>query len=177
MLLENLQLTLNDIPSLKDVEYQGHPKDYKDQRLLSLMLFMLVLSAGWIIPLVTMGFRFSTEATEFKVALVIFGIWSVIFTLSLIAELKGFKKRGYALRQHDITYKKGYFFRSQTTVPFNRIQHCETSQGPFSRAFNIMSLKIFTAGGATSDLRIRGLRPEEAERLKDFVTEMAAKHE
>ncbi len=173
MLLENLQLSLDDIPSLKDVEYQGHPKDYRDQRLISLMIFMLVLSAAWIIPLIS----YFTARVPAKVSLIIFGIWTLILIISLIAEIKGFMKRGYALREHDITYRKGYFFHSQTTVPFNRIQHSETSQGPFSRAFNIMSLKIFTAGGAASDLRIRGLRPEEAERLKDFITEIAAKHE
>ncbi len=173
MLLENLQLTLDDIPSLKDVQYEGHPKDYRDQRLISLMIFMLILSVGWIIPLVS----YFTSDLPAKVMFITFGSWLFIFIFSLIAEIKGFKKRGYALRQHDITYKKGYFFHSQTTIPFNRIQHCETSQGPFSRAFNIMSLKIFTAGGATSDLRIRGLRPDEAERLKDFITELAAKHE
>jgi len=168
MLLENLELSIDDIPSLKNVEYTEHPKDYRDQRILSLLIFMVVLSAGWVIPLI---------ARELSASGVIFCVWVFIFGLALFAEIKGFKKRGYAIREHDITYKRGYFFHTQTTVPFNRIQHCETSQGPFGKAFNIMSLKIFTAGGAASDLRIRGLRPEVAERLKDFITELASKHE
>ena len=40
-----------------------------------------------------------------------------------------------------------------------------------------MALKIFTAGGATSDLRIGGIRPDEANQLKDFITEASSQHE
>ena len=78
MLLENLQLSLDDIPSLKDVEYQGHPKDYRDQRLISLMIFMLVLSAAWIIPLIS----YFTARVPAKVSLIIFGIWTLILIIS-----------------------------------------------------------------------------------------------
>ena len=168
MLLENLQLNSSDLPQLEEVEYREHPSDYRDLRLLILMIFMVLLSAGWIIPLILW---------KLKVMGIFFGVWSLILGVFLLEEIKGFKKRGYVLRQRDITYKKGFLFHSQTTVPFNRIQHCETSQGPLSRAFNLMTLKIFTAGGATSDLRIGGIRPEEANQLKDFITEASSSYE
>ena len=35
--------------------------------------------------------------------------------------------------------------------------------------FKLSSLKVFTAGGESSDLVIPGLLPEDAHRLKDFV--------
>ncbi len=156
MLLENLQLDKSDLPQLENVIYSKHPTDYRDMRLLVLMIFMLLLSGIWIMQLIFWNLT----------ALgVLFGVWSLMITLFLVEEIKGFRRRGYALRQRDITYKKGFLFHTQTTVPFNRIQHCETSQGPLSRAFGLMALKIFTAGGATSDLRIGGLRPEEANQL------------
>jgi membrane protein YdbS with pleckstrin-like domain len=88
----------------------------------------------------------------------------------------GFQHRGYAVRQQDITYKKGWIFRSRTTVPFNRIQHSEINQGPLDRKYGISSLKIFTAGGSTSDLTIPGLPPEEAERLHEFITDQTSAH-
>lgn len=168
MLLENLQLDKSDLPQLAEISYSEHPKDYRDLRLLVLMIFMVLLSAIWIIPFILWNL---------KLMGVLFGVWFVLLSLFLVEEIKGFKRRGYALRQRDITYKRGFLFHSQTTVPFNRIQHCETSQGPLSRAFGLMALKIFTAGGATSDLRIGGIRPDEANQLKDFITEASAQYE
>jgi len=168
MLLENLQLEKSDLPLLGNVDYSPHPKDYRDMRLLILMIVMFLLSGFWIMQLVFLNMTAMG---------VIFLIWVGLLSLILLEEIKGFKKRGYALRQRDITYKKGFLIHSQTTIPFNRVQHCETTQGPLSRAFGLMSLKVFTAGGASSDLRISGLRPEEANRLKDFITEASSTYE
>ena len=132
------------------------------------MIVMFLLSGFWIMQLVFLNMTAMG---------VIFLIWAGLLSIILLEEIKGFKKRGYALRQRDITYKKGFLIHSQTTIPFNRVQHCETTQGPLSRAFGLMSLKVFTAGGASSDLRISGLRPEEANRLKDFITEASSTYE
>ena len=86
----------------------------------------------------------------------------------------GFSRRGYALRERDLTYRKGWIFFSTTTLPFNRIQHTEVSQGPIEKKFDLCTLKIFTAGGSTSDLSIPGLEEEEAQQLRDFISKKAA---
>ena len=91
----------------------------------------------------------------------------LIFSLLLVRSV--FRKKSYAIRQKDIIYKKGLFWQSSTVIPFNRVQHCEVSQGPIDRYFNLAELKIFTAGGASSDLTIDGLLPETANRIKDFI--------
>ena len=137
-------------------------------RLLIVMIVMFLLSGVWVMQLVFWNLTAMG---------IIFSVWALLLSVILMEELKGFKRRGYALRQRDITYKKGYLFHSQTTIPFNRIQHCETSQGPLSRAFGLMTLKVFTAGGASSDLRISGLRPDEANKLKEFITEASSSYE
>jgi len=76
---------------------------------------------------------------------------------------------GYALREKDIVFKEGYLWRSVTVVPFNRIQHAEVEQGPFDRLFDLSKIKIYTAGGSSSDLQIPGLRPTESESIKFFI--------
>ncbi len=63
------------------------------------------------------------------------------------------------------------------TIPFNRIQHTEISRGPIERKYELSTLKIYTAGGSTSDLSIPGLEAEEAEQLKEFVAKKAAIYE
>lgn len=99
-------------------------------------------------------------------------IWIVLATMTAISVLfvySEFHKKSYAIRQKDIVYNSGLFWRSSIVVPFNRVQHCEVSQGPIDRFYNLAELKVFTAGGSSSDLSISGLSPETAARIKDFI--------
>lgn len=95
----------------------------------------------------------------------VFGFISV-----LIVKKIGLKKRKYAVREKDISYKKGILFRSLTTVPFNRIQHVEIDEGPISRLFGLVSLSVFTAGDSSDDLKVSGLLKEEAKQIKEFIS-------
>jgi len=92
-----------------------------------------------------------------------------LMTLSLLFIYYEFRRKSYAIRQKDIVYNSGLFWQSSIVIPFNRVQHCEVSQGPIDRFYNLAELKIFTAGGASSDLKIDGLNPETATRIKDFI--------
>ena len=76
---------------------------------------------------------------------------------------------GYALREKDISFKSGWLWRSMTTIPFNRVQHCDLKQGILDRRFGLSRLTIYTAGGQSTDLMIPGLNPETAERLKTYI--------
>ena len=78
-------------------------------------------------------------------------------------------RRGYAVRDKDILYKAGVFWRSVTAVPYNRVQHAETGSSPMERRFGLARLTVFTAGTASGDLRIEGLDETRAERLRIFV--------
>ena len=78
-------------------------------------------------------------------------------------------KKGYAVRDKDILYKSGVFWRTVTAIPFNRIQHVEKSSTPLDRKFNLASLQLFTAGGSGGDLQIHGLPARAAEKLRVFI--------
>lgn len=81
---------------------------------------------------------------------------------------------GYAIRNRDILFKKGWLWKSNTMIPFNRVQHCEVNQNPIERYFGLAKLKVFTAGGTSSDLSISGLTPAKAEQLKHYITTQTA---
>ncbi len=66
-------------------------------------------------------------------------------------------------------FRSGVFWRSVTAIPFNRIQHVETSSTPLDRQFNISTLQLFTAGGSKGDLKINGLGKDVAEQLRVFI--------
>ncbi len=88
-----------------------------------------------------------------------------------------FPRKGYLVREHDISFKKGLITFKLTTVPYNRIQHVEVNQGLLPKIFQLASIKIYTAGGSYSDLSIPGLQSNEAHRLKAFLSDQISGHE
>ncbi len=82
-------------------------------------------------------------------------------------------RKGYVVRDKDIVFRSGVIWRSVTAIPFNRIQHVETSNTPLDRKFDIATLQLFTAGGSSGDLKIDGLGSDTAEQLRVFVLEKA----
>lgn len=163
-MLYNNQIYPNELPSINDIEYHGLQKEY----LTALMISQSILWAVILIISFGSSFIYDEEVpgwTEY----VVYGVSILIAAFSITMSYIGFKRQKYALRQRDIVYSSGVLWRSNKVVPFNRIQHAEVSQGPLDRLFNLGRLKIYTAGGSSSDLSIPGLNPDEAERIKFFI--------
>lgn len=97
--------------------------------------------------------------------LVFAGLCFLNFRLTYLA----FKNKAYAIREHDILYQTGWLIKSLHVCPYNRIQHCSVDAGIFERNLGICKLRIFTAGGNDSDIIIPGLKPEEANSLRDLI--------
>ena len=100
-------------------------------------------------------------------------LWAVLAALLLGWPTLSVPRKGYVVRDKDIVFRSGVIWRSVTAIPFNRIQHVETSSTPFDRRFDIATLQLFTAGGAGGDLRIDGLGRDTAEQLRVFTLEKA----
>lgn len=165
---QNESVETGKLPRIEEVPFQKHPRRYMGYRRIQTSIFWAFPILGVLIP-----------------AIVVPGEWIfyvgtpvLIFTVLSFATIPiGYRKRSYALRERDITYKKGWLFNSIVTIPFNRIQHTEISRGPLERKFELSTLKIYTAGGSTSDLSIPGLEVEEATQLKDYVAKKVAIYE
>lgn len=152
------------LPQVKKIIYQKVERSYLNASIIGTIIFGLILLLGWI------GFYFAAEDAPVFIKTLIPILFVVFFCLALISSIQGFKYMGYAIRQQDIVFKKGWLWKSNTMIPFNRVQHCEVNQNPIERLFGLASLKVFTAGGASSDLSIAGLTPAKAEQLKLFIT-------
>ncbi|WP_257666417.1 PH domain-containing protein [Parapedobacter tibetensis] len=106
--------------------------------------------------------------------LVAYILWmGSVFVVQRIA----FRKRGYALRQRDLIYRRGVLATITTIIPFNRIQHVALNEGFLSRYYGLAQLQLFTAGGASSDIRISGLVKDEAERMRELIMRQIADEE
>jgi membrane protein YdbS with pleckstrin-like domain len=79
----------------------------------------------------------------------------------------------YELREDEITWKRGVWFRTTGIVPYNRITNLDVRQGPFMRYLGISSLAIQTAGysgQAVPEIRIEAI--EHAEELRECIRSM-----
>ena len=98
-----------------------------------------------------------------------------VIVISSIANLailrKAYRFKGYALREHDITYRSGVIFPKTTTVPFSRIQQVSINQNPISRYFGLCALDVVNGAQSLSSLEIHGLTKEKAESIKNIMTQ------
>lgn len=77
----------------------------------------------------------------------------------------------YVEREDDLLISRGVLWRELTVVPYGRMQLVEVTSGPLERRYGLARVQLHTAA-ATTDAEIPGLVPEEAERLRDRLTEL-----
>ena len=118
-----------------------------------------------------------SDNTPFKVLIGVPSIFMVLFVWRSVFIILGFPKKGYLLREQDVSYRRGLLFYKLTTIPFNRIQHVEVSQNMIEKGIGLSRVKIFTAGGSVSDLSIPGLLPDKAHQIESFLLAKVSTHE
>ena len=160
----NPQLDIEGLPKIEDLEFIALEKSYLKVILFYNTLFNLILLGAWIALYII-----QPEEVDEQYLLPIGLLIVVRIIWSYVSRIIGFKKKSYALRSKDIVYNRGWLWSRTTIVPFNRVQHVSIDQGPLERNMNLSKLKIFTAGGNSSDLTIPGLRPEVSNQLKDYI--------
>lgn len=164
MEFSNQQVEEWQLPSVLDIKYRPIEKKHRTVSIIASMIFtFIILVIPFIINMASSDTWFYDQLIYILVG------WLLITGFFILLSFQGYKHKGYALRERDIIFKEGWIWRSSTVVPFNRIQHTEIDQGPIERMFGLSKLKIFTAGGASSDLKIPGLLPETANKLKDYI--------
>ena len=172
MEFQNNQVDTFTIPKSEDVQFEKLDPAYKKVSIyITAIIFVIILMAYLIMGIfVEVLYQFPW--------LLLFGVaWFVLTGLFILLAAKGYDYEGYAVREKDILYQSGIFFRSTLIIPFNRVQHCEIEHGPVDRMFGLAELSLFTAGGSSSDLSIPGLDQEKASALKNFITNRVAADE
>ncbi len=167
----NEQISTDILPTIKDIDYQPLNKAYLKVEIIGLSIIWLIVAGG-----INTGIFFSDIEPRW-IPIVVLSILATIIITSYVVTIKGFYRKGYALRHLDIIYKEGLIWRKQLLVPFNRIQHAEVNQGPIERLFKLGELNIYTAGGSSSDLSIKGISKEDAMSMKHFLLSKTASDE
>jgi len=161
-LFTNDQIDLQGLPDAEQMEMIPLEPAYKTVRYISAALIaFVIITASWAIVM------FQPDLAPY--GYIGAGLMTLIAWWMVVYNGLAFHYMGYAIREKDITYKSGWLWKSMTTVPFNRVQHCDLRQGIIDRRFGLSKLTIYTAGGQSTDLMIPGLLPETAEKLKTFI--------
>lgn len=173
-MFDNKQIDISTLPQVAQVDFKNLHTKYKTVvgiRLLIASIFILLLSSS---PYIFQHITNSLPISDIWLVSIC-GVGVLLVILMCIISLKGVQMKGYALREHDIIYKTGIISRSQTVIPFNRVQHVVVYEGALLRVFGLCTVEFFTAGGALGDLKISGISKEEGERLKAYVIQKITK--
>ncbi|MDD1673276.1 MAG: PH domain-containing protein, partial [Methanomicrobiales archaeon] len=99
----------------------------------------------------------------FVVGIILFFTWASLY----------YQNMWYELREDEMSWKRGIWFRKTGIVPYNRITNLDIRQGPVMRALQISTLSIQTAGysgQAMPEIRIEAI--VHAEELRELIRAM-----
>lgn len=144
------------------------------------VVFTPLQPAYWKVLLVNLTVFFSVLAIALAVGLIYnedisqnYLLFLVLYALLLVVSVfftrLGFRKKGYAFRNHDVLYRSGIIATNTIVIPYNRVQHVALHEGFVSRMFQLAKVEIFTAGGNSGDIEIPGIAKEEAENIKQLL--------
>ena len=168
MSFSNQTLSLDDLPHLRTVDWIPMPPEHRREIRIELAIFLGILLLAGVSAAIAS--YLAPAATTLKVVLALGFTLLIVLWLGIAwLALQRVRRKGYALREHDLAFRSGVIFRKQVVLPFNRIQHVEVSSGPLQRRFGLATLKCFTAGGTDVDLSIGSLLQNDAERLRELV--------
>lgn len=80
-----------------------------------------------------------------------------------------YRRWGYDMGVEQLRILRGFLWRTDTIVPFNRIQHIDVAQGPLQRFFGLSTLIVHTAGTHNSIVTLPGLATADAEDMREVI--------
>jgi membrane protein YdbS with pleckstrin-like domain len=138
---------------------------------MNFLLVVFVLFALFYLPMVAFN------PVPPYVHLVVLGGTLVLVILFFIWVSLYYDSMWYELREDEMSWKRGVWFRRTGIVPYNRITNLDLVQGPVMRALGISTLSIQTAGysgQAVPEIRIEAI--EQAEELRELVRTLVRGH-
>src|SRR5688500_14187730 len=136
-----------------------HPNYVKVVRLGTLMFALPPVAVALML-------EFSGELPRgmFLVPVVLLALYLIIRT-----PLRRYHARGYQMGADRLRVVRGLVFRSDTVVPFGRVQHIDVLQGPVERAYGLGTLVVHTAGNHNASVSLPGLGHADAMAMREEI--------
>ncbi len=97
------------------------------------------------------------------------GVLVVAAVLIARVPLRRFRTTGYSVEGNRLRIVRGLWVRSDTTVPFGRVQHIDVRQGPLERLFGLATLTVHTAGTHNASVHLPGLGYDDATAMRQAI--------
>ena len=164
----NKERSADDIAAPAQMKFEALSPAYKKMFFVStLVVAVSVIVLNLAINLLAAGSLQSLLTST--AAILVSGILVLATSLGLTLPKLMWRSKGYQLREHDLHYRRGVIWHRVTSLPYVRIQHVELESGPVERYFKLATLKFYTAGGGSADMKIPGLPFGIASRIRSYV--------
>ncbi|MDE5705695.1 PH domain-containing protein [Muribaculum sp.] len=160
--MSNYQIEADTTDRIEELHYEPVAPKYKSVQMASAVIAYAVMAALALLLLLA-------ESPWWCVAAEAVIVVSFIINIAILR--KAYQAKGFALREHDITYRSGVIFPKITTVPFSRIQQVSICQNPVSKFFGLYSIDIDNGAQGMSSLAVQGLTKDKAEGIKNVITQ------
>ncbi len=107
--------------------------------------------------------------TELPTGVVIAPVLLLAAWLVIRVPLRRHAARGYSLRADRLRVVRGLWFRSDTAVPFGRVQHIDLAQSALERMFDLATITVHTAGTHNASVSLPGLAPADAAAMRETI--------
>jgi hypothetical protein len=87
----------------------------------------------------------------------------------LVLPTRRYRAWAWRMDEDELRIASGVMIRSDTIVPFGRVQHIDVLRGPLQRTYGLASMVLHTAGTRSAAVLLPGLEAEEAERMRDHI--------
>ena len=95
----------------------------------------------------------------------------LLIALALVIRVptRRYNARGYQISSDRLRVVRGLLWRSDTVVPFGRVQHIDVDQGPLERFFGIATITLHTAGNHNASVSLPGLDEAFAREMREEI--------
>lgn len=166
---QNTPIIPEDLPLLEESDSIKIESKYLYIALLWRIVLIIILGTALITTVETL--LSIPEVPQYLIPC-LHAFYAILCIGLLLFGYQSVKHQSYLLREKDLSFQKGWITQRNTSVPYNRIQHVEVTQGLFERWLDLSRIKIFTAGGSSSDIQIPGLKLQTANKIKTYLLSM-----
>lgn len=162
--MNNRQMMLEHTDRVEDLVFTPlEPQFIKAQFVTTLLVYLVLMGLSLLILLI------DSYDHRYLATLILESCLLVAMIINLCLLPKAYRFKGFAIREHDITYRTGIFFPKTLTIPFCKIQQVSTSQNPITRFLGLYAVDIVNGAQLLSSLRIPGLSETTALAIKSHV--------
>ena len=136
-----------------------HPNYVKAVRI-GTLIFALPL----VVAALVLEFADLLPRGAFVVPVLLIALWLIVRV-----PLRRYQARGYQMGADRLRVVRGLVFRSDTVVPFGRVQHIDVHQGPLERSYGLATLVLQTAGNHNASVSLPGLGHDDAMAMREEI--------